>query len=131
MDWIPARQAVAERLKKAWLGIAFMLVAALAFEAGMLQRGLSETDPVIIAEPSPLPGVAAPEHAAVRQTPAAQALDTPVDPSGSCVYVGSKKSNKYHRPSSRCAKQIKSENRLCFASEEAARAKNYLPGCLE
>ncbi len=131
MDWLPRKQGWSGNLKKVWLGIAFVLVAALAFEAGMLQQSLRESEPVIISAPSPLPAVALPESVTTDLVSAVQSPSVAVDESGSCVYVGSKKSNKYHRPSSRCAKQIKSENRLCFASVEAAQAKGYQPGCLE
>jgi hypothetical protein len=48
-----------------------------------------------------------------------------------CTFVGSKNSNKYHAPTSRCAKQIKPANIVCFDSVEAATAKGYLQGCLD
>ena len=48
-----------------------------------------------------------------------------------CQFVGSKKSNKYHHPESRCAVQIKPENRVCFSSREVAEARHYVPGCLQ
>lgn len=54
---------------------------------------------------------------------------TPIDPT-TCHWVGSKKSNKYHHPSTRCAESIKESNRICFDTPEDAKAKGYVPGCM-
>ncbi len=43
------------------------------------------------------------------------------------AYVGSAKSNKFHSLSCRWAKRIKDENRICFASREAAIKYGYVP----
>ena len=43
------------------------------------------------------------------------------------AYVGSAQSNKFHNPHCQWAEKIKSENRLCFASREAALAYGYVP----
>lgn len=133
MPWSSFKSALQEKLAKLWLGIAFLLVAALAFEAGWLKRSLGESEPLIIAAPTALPAPTIPVRQAGSEanvpatTSSVQKDESPV----ACAFVGSKKSNKYHLPTSRCAKQIKSENRLCFASVEAAKAKGYLAGCLE
>jgi len=42
-------------------------------------------------------------------------------------FVGSIKSNKYHYPNCRAAKNIKDENKIWFASSEDARAHGYVP----
>lgn len=118
-------------LGKFWLGAAFLLVAGLSFEAGMLQSSLKEAAPLVVEVPNSLPAPALPERAVNPQAQSTAGSTNVPESANGCTFVGSKKSNKYHRPSSRCAKQIKSENRLCFASLEAATAKGYLPGCLE
>jgi methylphosphotriester-DNA--protein-cysteine methyltransferase len=43
------------------------------------------------------------------------------------VYVGSAKSNKYHYPSCRWAKKIKSSNLVTFSSVSDARRCGYVP----
>lgn len=122
-------------LGKLWLGIAFLLVAVLSFEAGVLKEALEEPKPLILAAPNVLSPVAVPERIGGTKS---VALPKPTDVNtvsvteqDGCMLVGSKNSNKYHAPTSRCAKQIKPENRVCFASIEAATAKGYLAGCLE
>jgi hypothetical protein len=131
MKWTAITTPFRERLGKIWLGFAFILVAVLGFEAGLLKRSLGEIAPLIVAAPSPVPAPVNPVRATVSQMSETVASNPPTNPSADCAFVGSKKSNKYHAPTSRCAKQIKSENRLCFASVDAAKAKGYLPGCLE
>ncbi len=44
-----------------------------------------------------------------------------------CLLVGSKNSDKYHLPSCQWAARIKTENRVCFSSEEDAKNKGYVP----
>lgn len=124
-------QYLKENSSKIWLGMAFILVATLSYEAGAIQESLREQKPVVVEIPSAIPAAALP----VRQ--AAQSASPSAMPAGSlpsvenCTFVGSKNSNKYHTPLSRCAKQIKSENRVCFASADIAAARGYLAGCLE
>lgn len=119
------------------LAIALLLVGALSFEAGWLRKSLSETAPMVIrvTEPThpsvqtevPIPAAPLPPQPSVVPSGGAQGLAVP---NSTCAYVGSKKSNKYHDPNSRCAKQIKPDNQRCFTSREDAQAKGYLPGCL-
>lgn len=135
MHWSHSAQSAPSSFGKVWLGLAFLLVAGLAFEAGMLRHSLAETEPLVVAVPNQLPAPALPERtiqalSPARGEPDALSKATPEVALG-CAFVGSKKSNKYHKPSSRCAKQIKTENRICFESTDAAKTKGYLPGCLE
>ncbi len=122
-------------LGKLWLGIAFLLVATLSFEAGVLKQALEEPRPLIVAAPSALSPATVPERIGDTKPVAlpkpTDANRAPVTEQDGCALVGSKNSNKYHAPTSRCAKQIKPENRVCFASVEAAKSKGYLAGCLE
>lgn len=46
---------------------------------------------------------------------------------GDYKYVGSKKSNKYHHPSCRWAKKIKSYNLVTFRSAKEAQKAGYVP----
>ena len=43
------------------------------------------------------------------------------------VYVGSKKSDKYHYPTCTSAKRILTENEIWFSSAEDAQSKGYSP----
>jgi methylphosphotriester-DNA--protein-cysteine methyltransferase len=43
------------------------------------------------------------------------------------TYVGSSKSNKYHRPSCTWANRIKPSNLVSFSSREEAQAAGYIP----
>jgi len=43
------------------------------------------------------------------------------------IYVGSKKSDKYHFPSCVWAQQIKPDNEIWFSSKEEAQSKGYVP----
>jgi len=47
--------------------------------------------------------------------------------SGSCMFVGSRKSDKYHYPSCQWAQKISPSNRICFSSSADARAHGYVP----
>lgn len=48
-----------------------------------------------------------------------------------CLFVGSKNSDKYHSPTCSWAKRIKPENRRCFSSAEEAKQAGYQEGCIE
>lgn len=134
-------ERVREKLKllsdyigKLWLGFAFFLVAGLSFQAGLIQKSLTETEPLIIAAP-PVSAPVLPERLKAESILPTQSFDNPSQATSetgtNCAFIGSKNSNKYHAPSSRCAKQIKTANRVCFVSVEAAKARGYLAGCLE
>jgi methylphosphotriester-DNA--protein-cysteine methyltransferase len=43
------------------------------------------------------------------------------------MFIGSTKSDKYHYPDCRAAKNIKPENKIWFSSSEDARAHGYVP----
>lgn len=53
--------------------------------------------------------------------------DSPISPVSSGEYVASRNGSSYHLPTCSGAKQIKEENKIWFASEEAARAAGYKP----
>lgn len=70
-----------------------------------------------------------PTSGATPSTSPTTTSPTPID-AATCHWVGSKKSNKYHHPSTRCAESIKESNRICFDTPEEAKAKGYVPGCM-
>lgn len=124
---------ISEKSSTFWLALAFLLVSSLSFEAGVLQRALKESEPLVVRIPEHIPPVAVPTRGEQGVTPqVGEVIKSSVsDQKENCAFVGSKNSNKYHLPTSRCAKQIKLENKVCFESADAAKAKGYLPGCLE
>lgn len=117
------------------LAISYFLVALLCFEAGWLKKSLAEVEPVQV-EIKSTPQESLQDNSSLNQSvPVHESGQASLEQASSeftdCPWVGSKKSNKYHHPQSRCAKQIKPENRICFASREAAEEKRYVSGCLE
>ena len=46
-----------------------------------------------------------------------------------CLYVGSKNSDKYHKPDCKWAKRIKPENLVCYYSEEEVKDLTMGKGC--
>lgn len=120
--------------------IGFILVAIIAFEAGVLKGQNWQQKPLIIEKPasasetcqtvnnnpsegqnSPLGGQNSPEAGkAISQNPSTTV-------GVSCAFIGSRNSNKYHLSTCRWAKQIKPENIVCFKSTEDAVSKGYQP----
>ncbi|MDP8217164.1 MAG: thermonuclease family protein, partial [Candidatus Theseobacter exili] len=45
----------------------------------------------------------------------------------SCLYIGSIRSHKFHKPDCRYAKKISSKNRVCFKSRQDAIDTGYIP----
>ncbi len=120
------------------LAVSYLLIAILCFEAGWLRKSLVETQSVTVQikeahsvqSSSGDPLVSGVIHA--KNTPETKESGAQLESNQEgCQFVGSKKSNKYHQPESRCAAQIKPENRVCFSSREVAEAKHYVPGCLQ
>jgi hypothetical protein len=106
-------------------GILCLLPLACAGEPRQIyitdQPGYTQSLPNTIASP------AAPPTA--KAQPAVPPISTgtpqPV-PAAEKTFVGSKSSNKYHRPSCEWAQKIASSNQVWFASSEAAQAKSYV-----
>lgn len=132
-----------QKIKEFWLKyepkivliMAFILVAILAFEAGVLRGQKWQQSPLVIekqaisdqnkAQNAQETQNLAPEttqnSSAVSDTASAQT------PSKDCQFVGSKNSNKYHIPTCSSAKRIKPENLVCFKDENDAKGKGYGP----
>lgn len=117
------------------------LVGILSFEAGLLMGRTGQEAPLVLslpAVPQVPDGNTTQSEPVVRQPSGALTGVEPIAAKGNtgtvgtgCAFVGSKNSNKYHLPSCAVAKRIKSENRVCFASEEEAKRRGYLPSCLK
>lgn len=120
--WASSNQ---ERL---FLFLGMVLVGSLCFEAGLLYGALRETEAVSIS-------LVAPSQAAqvASEAPVARVAGQSVvsGTAANCAFVGSRNSDKYHLPKCSSAKRIKPENLVCFASEEDAKKKGYVPGCLK
>ena len=128
------------------LATGIILVAILAFEAGILQGQKWQQKPLIIEKPVQT-RIITPESQTPSQAPNStpenqnqtkttttnatsenqkQSATTNIIPQD-CALVGSKNSTKYHLPTCQWAKRIKPENLVCFKNEEEAKSKGYTP----
>lgn len=118
---------------KVVLGVGLFLVAIISFEAGILQGHKFEQEALVI-EKTPNAQVVsiAGENGAVLGVQGSGLKaenikeETNVVDSQKCLFVGSKNSDKFHKPDCRWAKNIKPENLVCFKSEEEAKSRGYV-----
>ena len=134
------------KLKEFWikyeyriiLVIGFLLVASISFEFGYIQGKAGKSSPLVIEKPSeslkisPESPVSATmgSNSTITQKASIQAnYQIPKD----CIFVGSKNSNKYHKPTCSWAKRIKPENLVCFKSAEDAITQGRIgdKGCIK
>lgn len=119
--------------KKIVLVVSLILVAISSFEVGILQGHKFEQKTLII-EKAP---VAIVEATKAQENGVLGAQSTNIKAENlslenkeiknqECLFVGSKNSNKYHKPDCRFAKNIKPENLVCFKSEEEAKNRGYV-----
>jgi len=137
------------KLKNGWIAharemmlfVGVLLVGIIGFELGLVEGRSGISAPLVIEVPaSPKASEKTVDVSAmdtVKQSskasntsPSNQSVTTP-DSASTCTFVGSKNSDKYHLPTCSFAKRIKPENRVCFASEDEAKAKGYTAGCLK
>lgn len=119
------------------LFLAFILISAISFEAGLLKGREIEKKPLVIEKIANLAeeGQKPAENASQGLNSGSEASLTSniVNAQGqnsqpqNCAFVGSKNSNKYHLPTCRWAKNIKPENVVCFSSADDAAQKGYQP----
>ncbi|NTW30185.1 MAG: hypothetical protein HGB34_03835 [Candidatus Moranbacteria bacterium] len=116
----------------------FMLVGAIAFQAGFLKGSALAAKPLIIERPDvsgcpqgTVAGTSADASQVGVDSVKPGTSTTPVPGSGDCKLVGSRNSTLYHLPTCAPAKRIKPENRVCFSSEADAQAKGYKAGCMK
>lgn len=122
-----------------FLGV--LLVGALTFEAGFVQGVRRTPAPIVVEKPVAVESAGAYASPDTIQKPdqksdasivsAEKPATSDNSLSSSCHFVGSKNSTLYHLPTCAPAKRIKPENRVCFSSEDDARARGYKPGCLK
>lgn len=130
-------------------GIALISVSVLSFELGILFSEKKKQNVLVIEKPVVSFASNTPETLQQENSiPASQSVagvqkgkkdpilnKNPADDSKiksqECAFVGSKNSDKYHSPSCGYAKQIKSENRVCFKDEQEAQQKGYKAGCIQ
>jgi len=130
-----------ENTSRLFLLLGIFLVGILCFEAGLIQGKMKQGEPLVITLPS-IPSEVLSEGEAEKQEGGVNVESTKMNLSnvepvvsrvntGNCTFVGSKNSNKYHLASCAVAKRIKPENRICFTTQEEARARGYIPSCLK
>ncbi len=110
-----------------------VLVAVLSFEAGILKGQKLVSEPLII-EKSASEKLA--KNIPVKEESASVASTKPNNAKqekeqiplnmNACLYVGSKNSNKYYKPTCSWAKKIKPNNLVCFQNKEEAEQKGYV-----
>lgn len=114
-------------------------VGICGFEFGFVQGIRHTSPPIVIEKPSIAEPVVAGDVSVVSssspllssdvKTSGAAVSTTP--PPVNCPFIGSRNSDKYHAAGCAVVKRIKLENRVCFISEDDAKAKSYQPGCLK
>ncbi len=107
-------------VRKLFLSLVILLVAGFSFGVGRLTSG-GAGEPVRIEYDTSLTNNLRPTTNNSQTTHAAQALPT----QGGSGVVASKSGTKYHYSSCSGAKQIKVENKITFASAQAAQAAGY------
>lgn len=137
-----------ENKAKLSLLVGLVLVGVLSFEAGLLLGKTGQGAPIVLTIPATsIPLLETAQNESTALPSAEKPIGTPAETLGSvepvaarvgagatqtnCTFVGSKNSNKYHLASCAVAKRIKPENRVCFASEEEAKRRGYVPSCLK
>lgn len=109
-----------------------ILSSALAFEAGFLYGVRLSPAPIVISIPEVKPLTHEEETGKKDEKSNEGAIiNNTVPSSGSCPLVGSRNSNKYHVVTCAVVKRIKPENKICFASEDEAKKRGYVAGCMK
>ncbi len=136
--WLKNKQKTTKKLwfqyeAKIVLLVSFILVSVLSFEVGTIKNQEINQTPIIIEKPvlkgekKNNPPVATASHSlSLEKEKKESSINTDVIKKG-CLFVGSKNSTMYHLPTSSYAKRIKSENLVCFSSQNEAESKGYKP----
>ena len=107
-----------------FFAIIVVLVGIASFSLG--RASVIENSPKPSTVQSSLPAAVTLAPADIKAVPAPQAKAATEKAAGGEL-VGSKSGTKYHLPTCPGAKQIKAENKIFFASREAAEAAGYKP----
>ncbi len=114
--------------------VALLAASALSFEAGWLEGSARQSEPLIIRLPAAVQMTESvsesPETASVSTVAPASGVEAAPN-TATCVFVGSRNSDKYHLSTCGVVKRIKPENRVCFSSKEDAERRGYVAGCLK
>ncbi len=121
------------------IAIAIFLVFVVAFKAGQLEKGSEnaakinislankkDAEPIdqrakIIEETLQRKDIENKASSLISEKPSVQETQEKKE----CAFVASKNSTKYHLPNCKNATRIKDSNKICFSSEEEAKAKGY------
>lgn len=123
-----------QKIKEFWpqyeskiiLIFAFILVAVLAFEAGILKGQKTQNSALIIEKTAECVNTPNnPQEGQKTQNLTTSEVSTKIGEKApqSCQFVASKNSDKYHKATCGWAKRIKPENRICFGTEQEAIGK--------
>lgn len=123
-------------IKKLWpkyetkiiLIFAFVLVAILAFQAGVLKGQKTPKTPLIIEKTTQcdnIPNSSQDGQKTQNLTPWGISNTIGEETPKNCQFLASKNSDKYHKSSCALAKKIKPENKVCFFSEQEAMEKGF------
>ncbi len=127
---------ITEHRQKLFLLGGFLVVGALAFEGGLLKGATLQSAPLVVSLPAVVtPSVSAPgaliEESRSGKNTTPSVMETAQPSAGTCPFVGSVNSDKYHLATCAVVKRIKPENRVCFASKEEAEKRGYKPSCMQ
>ena len=117
------------------------LIAVISFEFGVLQGQKWQRDPLIIKGAEKLSvetnkvGNTEKRIVAEKKDPASEEYvakkNNDFVNDKECLFVGSKKSKKYHKKNCRFVSRIKAENKICFKNRNDAERQGYVPAhCL-
>lgn len=101
------------------IAIGFILVASISFEIGYIEGKKGESKPLVIEKTVEVAKNDQEHVPIVAGASIKQNAEKPAETNNlasSCVYVGSKNSNKVHLSTCPFAKRIKPENLVCFKS---------------
>lgn len=115
-----------------------LLVGILCFEAGLLHGKATQSKPLVLSVPALSETVISQEGSnpslkkeSVAPASGVETISAKIGGTSTCVFVGSKNSNKYHAQECAVVKRIKPENRVCFSSKEEAEQWGYVASCLK
>ncbi|MEF3691641.1 MAG: hypothetical protein V3574_01125 [Candidatus Moraniibacteriota bacterium] len=112
------------------LSMGIFLIAVISFEVGVLQGHKIETPPLSVQvapeREAEVKGGLNPAVLGAENPSKNELIDNQTSENPECAFVGSKNSNKYHKPDCRWAKNIKPENLVCFKDEEEAKSRGYI-----
>ncbi|MCA9364478.1 MAG: hypothetical protein KC736_01145 [Candidatus Moranbacteria bacterium] len=123
-----ALETIRENSKKILLSFIIIMGAIACFQGGMVySKDQAKEKPLVIETPPMCEEVPTKPQETLSKDKAtmSETQEVASTEKTSCLYVGSKNSDKYYPPSCSFAKRIKPENLMCFQSDEEAQKKGY------